>query len=130
MLLLMLALAGGAVLCARRLRWGDRASATFAFIVVLSAFLLPTRVHERYVYYCIPFVTALAVGSGAWRPVLVAMSVVATAEMLSHLLVSTAPASLAVSGTAALIAVAMLPWSYGAIVQNREGGGAETAAVG
>ena len=34
---------------------------TFAFVVLLSAFLLPTRVHERYVYYCIPFVTALAV---------------------------------------------------------------------
>jgi hypothetical protein len=79
--------------------------------VLLSAFLLPTRVHERYVYYCIPFVTALAVERCAWRPVLVVMSAVGTAEMLSHLFVSAAPASLAVSGAAALAAVAMLPWS-------------------
>jgi len=129
MLLLVLTLAGGAVLCAKRLRWGARACATFAFVVMLSAFLLPTRVHERYVYYCIPFVTALAVGHRAWRPVLVAMSLVGTAEMLSHLFVSAAPASLAVSGTAALIAIAALPWSYGAIARAEGGGEAETGAA-
>ena len=129
-LLLVLAVGAGAVACVRRLRWSEASSVTFAFVVLLSAFLLPTRVHERYVYYCIPFVTALAVQHRAWRPVFLAMSLVGTAEMLSHLFVSAAPASLIGSGTAALMAVAMLPWSYGAIVQNREGGGAETAAAG
>jgi hypothetical protein len=94
--------------------------------VLLSAFLLPTRVHERYVYYCVPFVTALAVERRAWQPVLVTISLVGSAEMLSHLFVSAAPASLAVSGTAALVAVAMLPWSYGAIAQSADGGEAET----
>ena len=128
-LLLVLAIGAGAVECARRLHWSDTACVKFAFVVLLSAFLLPTRVHERYVYYCIPFVTALAVDRRAWRWVLVAMSAVGTAEMLSHLFVSASPESFAVSGTAALVAVAVLPWSYGVIAQGAEGGVAETGAA-
>ena len=111
-LLLVLAVGGGAAGCARRLRWGATSCVTFAFVVLLSTFLLPTRVHERYVYYCIPFVTALAVDRRAWRLVWVAMSVVGTAEMLSYLLVSAAPASFAVTGPAAIVALAMLPWTH------------------
>lgn len=128
--LLALSIAFGAVLCARRLRWSRTSCVAFAFLVLLSAFLLPTRVHERYVYYCIPFVAALAVERRAWRLVLVAMSLVGTVEMLSHLFVSATPESFAVSGTVALIAVAMLPWSYGVIAQGSDGGEAETGAAG
>jgi hypothetical protein len=116
--LLGLAICAGAVQCARRLRWTETACVVFAFVVLLAAFLLPTRVHERYVYYCMPFVTALAVGRPAWRVIWVTMSVVATAEMLSHLFVSASAESFVVSGTAAIGAVMMLPWSYGVLLLN------------
>ena len=114
-LLLGLALLGGAVACARRLRWSHASCVAFAFVVLLSAFLLPTRVHERYVYYCVPLVTALAVHRRAWLPVWATMTAVGTAEMLSHLFVSAAPASLALSGLLAAAAVCMLPWALVAL---------------
>jgi hypothetical protein len=87
---------------------------------LLSAFLLPTRVHERYVYYCVPFVTALAVDRWAWRPVCATLSAVGTAEMLSHLFVSATPESFAVSGTAAIGALLVLPWSWGVLAFTPE----------
>jgi Gpi18-like mannosyltransferase len=116
--LLVVAIAAAALACARRLRWSDMACVTFAFVVLLSAFLLPTRAHERYVYYCVPFLTALAVARRPWRPMFLAMSLVGTAEMLSHLFVSATAVSFAASGAAALIAVSMLPLSYGVIAQD------------
>jgi hypothetical protein len=114
--LLVLSIGIGVVLCARRLRWGAASRVAFAFAVLLSAFLLPTRVHERYVYYCIPFLTALVVvDPRSWRGPFVVMTLVGTAEMLSHLLVSPAPASFAVTGAAALAAVGVLPWTWGVL---------------
>jgi hypothetical protein len=128
-LLLLLAIGGGAVACARRLRWRDASCVTFAFLVLLSAFLLPTRVHERYVYYCVPFVTALAVDRRAWRVTWAVVSLVGTAEMLSHLFVSESPGSFTVSGAAALCAVLALPWSYGVLALAPGVEEAETGAA-
>jgi hypothetical protein len=122
-LLLGLALVAGAAACARRLRWGAASCVTFAFLVLLSAFLLPTRVHERYVYYCIPFVTALAADRRAWWPILGVITVVGTAEMVSHLFVSAAPGSLAATGITALAAVSMLPWSLLVATRERDADG-------
>jgi hypothetical protein len=68
------------------------------------------------VYYCIPFLTALVVvDPRSWRGPFVVMTLVGTAEMLSHLLVSSAPASFAVTGAAALAAVGVLPWTWGVL---------------
>jgi hypothetical protein len=119
-LLLGLAIAVGAVLCARRLRWSNASCVAFAFVVLLSAFLLPTRVHERYVYYCVPIATALACHRRAWWPVWVIMTAVGTAEMLSHLFVSAAPASLALSGSLAAAAVLVLLWSLRLLARTEE----------
>ena len=92
----------------------------FAFVVLLSAFLLPTRVHERYVYYCVPIATALACHRRAWWPVWAIMTAVGTAEMLSHLFVSAAPASLALSGSLAAAAVLVLLWSLRLLARTEE----------
>jgi len=129
MLLLVVSIALGGILCARRLRWSAASCAIFAFAVLLSAFLLPTRVHERYVYYCVPFVTALAVDRWAWRPVCATLSAVGTAEMLSHLFVSATPESFAVSGTAAIGALLVLPWSWGVLAFTPEVDDAEAEAA-
>jgi len=129
MLLLGASIGLAAVLCARRLRWSATSCVTFAFAVLLSAFLLPTRVHERYVYYCIPFATALAVQRRAWWVPWMAMSVVGTLEMLSHLFVSATPASFAVTGAAAIVATTMLPWTYGVLALAPVEEEAETGAA-
>jgi hypothetical protein len=79
--LLAAAILGAAALCARRWRWGDDALVPFAAIVLLAAFVLPTRVHERYVYYCLPFLIAGLAAIPSWAPVVAAMVLVATFEM-------------------------------------------------
>lgn len=119
-LLLVLSLGLGALLCARRRGWGAPACTTLAYLVLLSAFLLPTRVHERYVFYCLPFVTALAVCERAWWLPFVVLSLVGTAEMLSHLWVAPTPVSLVVSGTAAVAALGMLPYGWHASRRGAE----------
>ena len=58
-LLVLVAGVGTAMLC-RRWMAPARAPATFAALWLWSAFLFPTRVHERYVLYCMPFVIAAA----------------------------------------------------------------------
>jgi len=86
-----------------------------ALVLAVAFFALPTRVHERYVYYCVPLATVLAVQEPRWWIAWAVMSVVATAEMLSHLWVGPSPGSFAVSGLLAAAAVCMLPWALAAI---------------
>ena len=74
--------AGG--LCARRWRWTTPSWPACAFLVTLAAFTLPTAVHERYIYYCIPFLIALALYEKRWIPPLLALLTVATFEMTSY----------------------------------------------
>ena len=72
------------VLCARKWRWEPQSWLAFAYLVTLAAFILPTGVHERYIYYCIPFAIALAVNRPAvWIAPLLLLLIVGTAEMLS-----------------------------------------------
>ena len=67
-------------------RWRRLAGAGLicAFLVTFAAFVLPTRVHERYIYYCLPFAIALAaVDWKRWLGPLLALLLVGAAEMLS-----------------------------------------------
>jgi len=72
------------VLCARKWRWAEASWPVCAFIVMLAAFTLPTSVHERYIYYCLPFLIALAVHEKKWIAPLVALLIVGTFEMTSY----------------------------------------------
>jgi hypothetical protein len=71
------------VLCARKWRWSPQSWLACTFAVMLAAFALPTSVHERYVYYCLPFLIALAVHARIWIAPLIALLLVATFEMTS-----------------------------------------------
>ena len=57
-------------LAVRRAR-ADRAATTVAAIafVAVSFFVLPTRVHERYLFAAIPLATALAASNRRWLPI-------------------------------------------------------------
>lgn len=78
---LTLAIVISAGLSAWRWRWATQAWIAFAFLVLLGAFVWPTRVHERYFYYCLPFLIAMAFVYRRWIPVLVALLVVGTFEV-------------------------------------------------
>ncbi|MBU0637426.1 MAG: hypothetical protein KKB50_01070 [Planctomycetes bacterium] len=67
-------------LCARRWRWEPDAWGACAFLVTYAAFVLLTRIHERYIYYCLPFLIAVAVRFWAWIPTLIAVLLVGTFE--------------------------------------------------
>lgn len=71
------------VLCARKWRWAPESWPVCTFVILLATFVLPTSVHERYIYYCIPFCVALAVHARKWIAPLVVLLVVGTAEMVS-----------------------------------------------
>jgi hypothetical protein len=62
--LLVASLLIGGGLCARRWSWRIESCVALAGFTCLAAFLLPTSVHERYIYYCIPFLMALALADG------------------------------------------------------------------
>ncbi len=66
-----------------RRRWEPDSWVACAMLVLLAAFTLPTSVHERYVYYCIPFAIALAVSRPRWIVPLAALLLVGTFEMTS-----------------------------------------------
>jgi hypothetical protein len=71
---------------ARRWRWMTSSWPAVAYLVMLAVFTLSTRVVERYIYYCIPFLIALAVWHPRrWVPPLVAIAVVGTCEMVGFL---------------------------------------------
>lgn len=70
-------------LCAFRRRWTRIGWVECAFAITFAAFLLPTGVHERYVYYCIPFAIALMCVRPLWTPVALILTVVGGFEMVS-----------------------------------------------
>jgi len=74
---------GVGALCAWRGRWSKLAWVQCAFGVTFAAFLLPTGVHERYIYYCIPFAIALTCLRPLWTPVMLILLLVGSYEMLS-----------------------------------------------
>lgn len=71
------------LLCARTWRWATESWPACAFLIMLAAFALPTSVHERYVYYCVPFCIALALHERKWIAPLIALLIVGTFEMTS-----------------------------------------------
>lgn len=93
------------LLCARKWRWAPQSWLVCTFVVLLAAFVLPTSVHERYIYYCIPFLIALAVHARKWIAPLVVLLVVGTFEMTSFRWVGLWSGQLYAPGNAAL------PWS-------------------
>jgi hypothetical protein len=82
-LFLAAALLGAASLCAWRWRWNRTTWVALAAVTLLAAFALPTRVHERYVYFCIPFLLAMAMLRRWWAVPAAVMLVVGTFEMTS-----------------------------------------------
>jgi ALG6, ALG8 glycosyltransferase family len=65
----------------RRFGWGPRAWVALAFLCALTAFVAATRVHERYLYYCLPFLTVSALGFRPWLIPLGGLFVIATFEL-------------------------------------------------
>ncbi len=79
--LLGLALAAAAALAwTRHRRRPALAIVVFASLWLWSVFLWPTRVHERYLLYCMPFAIAAAATVPRLRPVVAALLVLATME--------------------------------------------------
>jgi Gpi18-like mannosyltransferase len=56
------------------------ATVLFAALWLWSVFIWPTRVHERYVLYCVPFLIIAAAALPRLRPAVVVLLVVATME--------------------------------------------------
>jgi hypothetical protein len=123
-LLLGAAIALAWVLCARADRFAPDSWLACAFLVTFASFALPTRVHQRYVYYCIPFAIALAARSRAFAPALLALLVVGTAEMVSYRFAHRADARVATAALA-LLTLGALAYAYG--VPARRGAGRLTA---
>lgn len=104
------------LLCARRWRWGKPAWLAFAFLVCAAAFLFPTRVHERYIYYCLPFAIAAAFVFPRWIPALVALLLVGTFSMTWFLWYQPVGQPLVFSGLLAMLAVASFVYALVALV--------------
>ena len=84
-LLLAAGILAGAALAARRFGWTPAACVAVAFLAAFAAFVLPTRVKARYVYYGLPFLIAAALHFPPWRPALAGLLVVATFELTWNL---------------------------------------------
>ncbi len=80
-LFLVAALAATAALCwVRRRERPALAVVLFAMVALWSVFLWPTRVHERYLLYCVPAAIAAAAAVPRLRPVVAILLLVATME--------------------------------------------------
>jgi hypothetical protein len=79
--LTLTALLAAAAVCARRWRWEPPAWTAFAFLTLLAFFTFPTRVHERYIYFCLPFLVVAAAVYRPWWPVVASLFIVASFEV-------------------------------------------------
>jgi hypothetical protein len=110
------------LLCARKWRWAPQSWPACTFVILLAAFVLPISVHERYIYYCIPFLIALAVCEKKWIPPLIALLLVGTFEMTSFRWASLqniyTPGNMAreASGFLAVLTVLSLVYSYAVLI--------------
>ncbi len=101
-------------LCGIRGRWRDESWLICAFLVTFAAFVLPTRVHERYIYYCLPFVIALGMLDWRrWLAPLLALLIVGTAEMVSFGWLTGDPGPHRVATGLSVVAVVTLLYSFG-----------------
>lgn len=118
--LLSVAILAGGFLAFRR--WEGRTDSypEISFLVLFCAFMLPTTVHERYIFFCIPFAIALGVHRPIWSPVVVVLMIVGTAEMLSFKWVSFNDAGARAQATMyALMALAALVYSFVILARKR-----------
>jgi hypothetical protein len=83
--LTLAALVAAAAACARRWRWGPPSWVAFAFLALLATFVFPTRAHERYIYYCLPFLVVAASVYRPWWPVVASLLLVGGFEMTWYL---------------------------------------------
>lgn len=104
--------------------WTPTSWVACAMLVLLAAFALPTGVHERYIYYCIPFAIALAVCGKRWIAPAAALLLVGTFEMTSfrwagyptHLFAPGQPAARHFSLFLAALVVSSLLYGYLALL--------------
>lgn len=98
-------------------RWGPRDTswAPFAALVLLAAFVLPTRVHERYIYYCIPFLIAAAFRFAPWWATLVIVATVASFEMTWNVWYTASPGHRMGACLLAVMIVAALAYALAAL---------------
>jgi len=77
-----------------RRRWGNEPLGWVAYagLSLLAAFLFPARVHERYFFYCVPFLIAAATRLWRWLPVAVVLLIVGAFEMTWYLWLTPADA--------------------------------------
>jgi len=78
---LLAGLAIGAGLCLRRWHWETEGWVAYAFLALLAGFLLPTRVHERFIEYCLPFAVASGMVFRRWLVLVVTLFLVGSYEM-------------------------------------------------
>lgn len=78
--LLLAGLAAAAALAWRRVGPGREGTVVFAALWLWSALIWPTRVHERYIIYALPFVLALAACRRRWMSIALVLLVVGSAE--------------------------------------------------
>ncbi len=87
-----IASAGIAILCWKKVRPRSVSLVYFTALFLWGAFMFPTRVHERFILYGIPFVLILSVGFRSLRPALLALLIVGTAEQTWNLWMKGPPA--------------------------------------
>jgi len=119
--LLLAALTISGWLCFRRFRWTAPGWPVFAFLVLFAAFVFPTRVHERYIYYSLPFLIASSLLLHRLLPALIVLLIVGTFEMTWNLWYAPAyaapwdaangAAAQAWSAVLALLSVGAYAWS-------------------
>jgi len=79
-------------LCLRRWSHGPLGWVAYAGLSLLAAFVFPTRVHERYFSYSLPFLIAAATNLWRWMPVLAVLLAVGSFEMTWYLWLAPADA--------------------------------------
>lgn len=70
---------------------GDARLMLFSGLWLWAVFLFPTRVHERYIVYCMPFVILAALSWRAMWPAVAALVILGSAEMTTHLWLRPSP---------------------------------------
>jgi len=116
---------------ARRFGADPAATVAVAFLVSLAAFVLPTRVKARYIYYCLPFLIAMALRFRPWRVALAGILIVATAELTWNLWYDVgAPMAQALSVGLAGVSVLALVYAWAALLVNAWGADANDARPG
>ncbi len=89
-ILVLTALVGTAALCWRKYRQSPLGLLAFAGLWLWSDFMLPTRVHERFIIYCMPLIIILAFRVRALWPAVLGLLIVGAAEMSHNVWLTTA----------------------------------------